>query len=116
MRPRNQLIAWLFLAILALLEEGCVTRQHGEFRGVVSRGGMPTNAPSVQEIGGEIGYSGQDSTVDAVWVFDLSSPGGAIVLVYDRQKGLNRGYKISNDTLSAVYFGQRQLFLSVGDN
>jgi hypothetical protein len=90
-----------------LLEEGCVTRQHSEFRGVVSRRGMRTNAPQVQEIGGEIGYAGQDATVDAVWVFNLSGSGGAIVLVYDRQKVVNRGYKISNDTLSAVYFDDR---------
>jgi hypothetical protein len=107
-RPATREIQiWLFLAFLMVVAGGCVTRQHSEFRGVVSRGGMPTNAPPVQEIGGEIGYAGEDSTVDAVWVFDLSGSGGAIVLVYDRKKVVNRGYKISNDTLSAVYFDDR---------
>jgi len=96
-------MAWWFLALLTVLTGGCVTRQHSEFRGIVSLGGSLTNAPLVQKIGGQIGF-GDDSIADAVIGFSLSDSEGTILLVYDRRRAEHNHDRISNNAVSGVYF------------
>jgi len=103
MRFKLHAVRLLLALLLAAAGGGCVSEQHGEIRGTVTRGTTATNAPAVIPIG--LQFQNLDpKSVDALTGFGFS--GGVIFFVHDRQKYVNNDYRLSNDAVSAVYFSE----------
>jgi hypothetical protein len=91
----------LLALLLAAFGSGCVSEQHSEFRGTITRGITTTNIPMVKPIGAEF-QSLNPSFTNALTGFGVSE--GDFLIVHDRQKYVNNDYRLSNDAVSAVYF------------
>ncbi len=92
----------LFVTLLAAaLCSGCVSEPISEFRGTIARGVLATNAPSVYPIGSDFQVLDPKFT-DALTAFGLSA--GTVLFIHDRQKYVDKDYRLSNDGVKAVYF------------
>jgi hypothetical protein len=103
MRFKSQTIPiHLSLAVLlATFGSGCISEQHGEFRGTIARGRTTTNVPSVKPIGAEF-QSLCPSFTNALTSFGVSE--GNFLFVHDRQKYVKNNYRLSSGAVSTVYF------------
>jgi hypothetical protein len=96
------------VSLLAVFGNGCVSEQRSEFRGTIIRGAIGTNAPTVQQTGGQFQCL-NPSFADALTGFSV--PQGGIVIVHDRQKYISNDYRLSTDAISAVYFREGSILM-----
>jgi hypothetical protein len=88
------------ILLAAILNGGCVSEQQSEFRGTIACGEPVTNAPSAYPIG--FYFQCLDPKyADAMTGFGVSQ--SSIFFVHDRQKYVDKDYRLSNGDVNAVY-------------